>query len=1504
VETVVAAVAVLKAGAANLPVDPAYPAERIAHMIGDARPALVIATAATAATAADAAAAARAASAAGPDAPLLVLDDHEVTGRLERAADTDLTDADRRAPLLPEHPAYVIYTSGSTGRPKGVVVPHAGIANLSAAEIERFDVTPDSRVLQCSSPSFDAAVLELSMALPAGAALVVPPPGPMVGEALAEVLVRHRVTHALITPAALAGLPSTDLPDFRSLVVGGEACPADLAARWSQGRRMVNAYGPTEITVAATMSEPLSGGGVLPIGRPLPNTQAYVLDAALRPVPAGVTGELYIAGAGLARGYLDRAALTAERFVANPFGAAGTRMYRTGDLVRRTGDGELEYVGRADEQVKVRGFRIELGEIEAALAAHPRGASVRAGARQDRPGVKQLVAYVVPEAGAPAPEAAGLREHVAAGLPEHMVPAAFVVLDALPVTPNGKLDRRALPAPDFGAAVSAGRAPRTEREELLCGLFAQVLGLPVVGAEDSFFDLGGDSIVSIQLVSRARREGLVFTPREVFEHRTPAALAVVARDPEGASGQGAREADSGVGPVALTPIVHWLRERGGPVDGFCQSVVVRTPAGADAGSLSAALQAVVDHHDALRLRLTRAGGGAVWGLEVPEPGSVDAGTCLLRVDAAGLDGEALRAVVAREAEAARGRLVPESGVMVQAVWFDAGPQTAGRLLLVLHHLVVDGVSWRILLPDLAAAWDAVAAGRRPELEPVGTSFRRWSQELAALAQDPARLEELPLWTGMLDGPQELLGDRDLDAREDTVGTVRHVTVTVPAERTEQLLTTVPSAFHAGVDDVLLAAFALAVTDWRRRKGRSADGGVLVDLEGHGRHDVVEGVDLSRTVGWFTSLYPVRLDPAVEDWQEVWAAGPEAGRVLKRVKEQLRALPDHGIGYGLLRHLSPQTGPLLAALPAPRIGFNYLGRFPAARAEDTADFAPAPEAEGLGGGVDAAMPVPHALEVNATTHDHADGPRLGATLSWPGGLMPEEDVRDLADTWVRALDALAVHAAGPAAGGRTPSDLALVDLGQQEIDVLEAAHPGLEDVLPLSSLQKGLLFHASYDEGEQDVYTVQLLLDVAGPLDTGALRDAARTLLERHANLRAGFHQEGLCTPVQFVPRRVPLPWYEHDLSGLDAGERDLRAERLLAEDRARRFDLQAPPLLRFTVIRLDDDRYRLVLTNHHILLDGWSTPLLVRELFTLYAQGVRDGEPGAALPRVTPYRDYLAWLAGQDPAAAGRAWREALDGVEPTLLAPADPGRRPAVPERVTVDLPEDLTAALTAWARAHGLTMNTLVQGVWAVLLGRTTGRDDVVFGATVSGRPPEIAGIESMVGLFINTLPVRVRLRDDESLAELFARVQDQQSRLSAHQYTGLTDIRAAAGVTGELFDTLTVFENYPLDPATTRLPGTGLEVLGVDGRDATHYPLTLVALPGRRLQLRLNHRADVIGTREAELLGGRLLRLLEAVAEDPHRPVGRVDVLAAGERERLLTEWNGAVSPGDRAAGTVQG
>lgn len=818
-----------------------------------------------------------------------------------------------------------------------------------------------SRILHVCSPNFDASVLELLLAFSSGATLVVAPPHAFGGPELADLLRRERVTHIVITPGALESVDPAGLDDLEVVEVGGEECSPDLIGRWARDDRLfVNGYGPTEVTVWATVSGPLRPSEPVTIGSAIAGVGAFVLDARLRPVPAGVIGELYLSGPALAQGYLGRPGLTAERFVASPFGAEtgdpstgrapGARLYRTGDLVRRNeADGTLEYLGRLDFQVKIRGFRIELGEIDNALTAHPAIDYAATLGKTLPSGAKVLVSYVLPHAGTGV-DTEELATFVAGRLPEYMVPAAIVVLDTIPLTPIGKLDRNALPEPAFVGREF--RAPVSEAESIIAEVFATVLGVERVGLDDSFFALGGDSILSIQLVARAKARGVVFTARDVFDHRTVAALAeIAALDGTSEQHRLAELPGGGVGAIPLPPIMAGTLANGSSYQRFSQSMALRLPAGIDRATLNATISAVFDHHDVLRARLRRSSEGeslsatagsvsdAAWLFEALERGAVDVGSLVRRVELpADVDDAELSRRASAEYDAALGRLDPSNAVMVQFVWFaftgteldgsaDAG--SSGRrdvLLVVAHHFVVDGVSWRILLPDLAVAWSQLAGGQPVALPANGTSMRRWAHALVDAAKHPARVAELPFWQQVSATADPALGARAFDPAVDTFATVDRVQVTLSAEVTDAVLTAIPGRYHGGVNDGLLSALALAVSKWR---GETSGGTVLVKLEGHGREeDVVAGADLSRTVGWFTSAYPVRLNLAGAAVDAAFEGGKPLGDIVKSVKEQLLAIPDKGLGYGLLRYLNPETAAQLGA--AGQISFNYLGRVSAGR----------------------------------------------------------------------------------------------------------------------------------------------------------------------------------------------------------------------------------------------------------------------------------------------------------------------------------------------------------------------------------------------------------------------------------------------------------------------------------------------------------------------------------------------------------------------------------------------
>ncbi|WP_387464065.1 phototemtide A non-ribosomal peptide synthetase PttB [Photorhabdus sp. RM323S] len=1000
VDLIIALIATLKTGAAYLPLDPDYPQERLNYMLEHSQPALVITDSAFV-------------QRLGAQYSSLQID--------QPALHTQLAQQQAESITLPrklsiDNAAYIIYTSGSTGLPKGVLVTHRGISNLVASMVERLHVTQQSRVLQFASPSFDASFWDINMGLLSGAALVVAGRDALSpGEPLYELMLAQGVTHATLPPVGLAVMPRNPLPALETLVVAGEACQPELIDYWGQGRRMINAYGPSESTVCATMSQPLVARKAPPIGTPIVNMQVYVLDERLQPVAPGVKGELYIAGESLARGYVRRPDLTAERFVANPFGVAGSRMYRTGDVAYWQANGELMFAGRVDHQVKIRGFRIELGEIESLLLRHPQLSQATVIVREDKPGLRQLVAYVVVNEGDV--NTAELREYLRIHLPEYMVPVAIVMLPAIPVTPNGKVDRRALPQPDFYQPHHRG--PRNTQEQLLCTLFADLLGVEQVDIDGSFFEMGGDSITAIQLVARARQAGWIFTPRQVFEHKTVASLA---RKMQANITTVAETRVSAVGELPVTPIIHWLMENPGNINGFSQATLLQTPEHLDEKQLRQMLTLLLEQHDALRLVANRATSGDVL-LTIPPMMADIVDGALSIVDCQAFTLAELQRCIKAESQRAKQRLDPAAGKMLQAVWFRASAGQPGRLMLVLHHLVVDGVSWRILAPDLQNIWAAMSAGKTPELLPVGTSFRAWAYQLQQEAN--ARRNELNYWLTVLAKPDTLLTSRPLDGTQDTVAASDSLRLELPAAFTQPLLGTIPALFHAGINDVLLCAFALAVNDWRQ----TSQTDVLLDLEGHGREEL-PGTELSRTVGWFTNMYPVRLEPGATQQADPYSLG----HALKRIKEQLRQVPANGLGYGLLRYLNPQTQQVLSQQQQAQIGFNYLGRMAVG---GDRDWQVAAEANLLDTTADNNFALPHALSLNALVEERSEGPVLVSNWSWARALHTEERISVLGNHWFRWLKAMSQLSTVPDAGGFTPSDITMLSLKQNSLEKLQA-----------------------------------------------------------------------------------------------------------------------------------------------------------------------------------------------------------------------------------------------------------------------------------------------------------------------------------------------------------------------------------------------------------------------------------------------------------------------------------
>ncbi|MBR7194951.1 non-ribosomal peptide synthetase, partial [Gordonia sp. SCSIO 19800] len=1333
---------------------------------------------------------------------------------------------------------------------------------------------------------------------------------------------------------------SSLLPSLRHLYCSGEALPPGTlrATRAALPHvRVSNLFGPTEAAVEVAVATPDPGADVVPIGRPVWNTQTFVFDARLRPVPAGVTGELYLGGVQLARGYAARPDLTAERFVADPAGG-GRRLYRTGDLVRRNRAGDLEYLGRRDFQVKLRGQRIELGEIEAVLSGIDGVRQAVVTVASAPGGSDHLVGYLIgPGGGGPDGDEfiARAREAVTASLPVYMRPTLWVPLTEAPLGSTGKLDRKSLPAPRFdplSEAVHADAAPaddaeRTvaapadDAERTVAAIVASLLGVEDVPVTRSFFELGGDSIASIRLTSMLRAAGLHLTPRDVFAASTIRELARRAQT------EAIRKLDEipggAVGPVGMTPGLAWMLDLADDPDDladFSQSTVLALPVEADEAAVRAVVTAVVAAHPMLTASLrTDSVGGPVVVAGDGDPGDItveildrsDISTSSRPSTPARSVDSAIRAAHAR----ALATLSPAEGRLVAAIGVRFADGT-GRLVVAAHHVGVDAVSWPTIVAGLGRAWWQYRNGETPGLSASGTSFRRWSGVLAGLAD---RAEEIEWWSRQLPPTPTAW---EIDRARDRLATTISVSRTVEAGLAERVLGTVTETFRARPDTVVAAAVAFALRD-----PVTASGPVSMVIENHGREEgIAPGADLAETVGWFTSFVPVSVDvPGPVEATSTAARGETVADVtpghrlatmVKALKDTQSRMPDNGIAFGPLRWLRP--GSPLRHRPLPPITVNYLGLLGGGDIDDTdstaTDFVPIGDAPPLPPSVRGDMIALAALTVTAASVATAGGRELRVDLTAPEELFDESALGGIADRWESALSSLAAYV--DAVGDPGPSETDVIGgLDQTDIDHVLATRTraartrGRYAIWPPTPLQQGLFYEAQRLVGV-DPYVTQSVIEFDGAHPADMILPAVRELLTRQRVLRSGFTRTPSGRLVVVVPPAdhpaVTEPDFRGvDLTGLSMADAASRIVQIADEDLRRPFVLDDPPLIRFSAVSHDTvtgPAHTLVITAHHIILDGWSGPILVADLLAAHL----------GRPAITPARDfesYLDWLDRRDAETAITAWREHLADIVPTLVRPqVHPGadREPRRHE-VTARVSATTRAALERTVRTLGTTTSTVLNAAWSIVLSRFTGEQRVVFGETVSGRPADLDGADGMIGLFINTVPVVADVAPGRSLAALIGELHHARARMLDHQFIGLGDITAATGHP-RLFDTLVVFESYPVD-ADTVVAGSrtsGLEIRDVSTSDATHYPLALIAAPeGDDLCLTVKTDLSVVGEGVAETVAAMLTDLLDAVIDDPSLPVAALDPMPTAVRP-TVEGWSRGVEVGlgwsGRSVGSV--
>ncbi|MGN7996791.1 non-ribosomal peptide synthase/polyketide synthase, partial [Chitinophaga sp. 22308] len=1456
-DMMVVLLAILKAGGAYAPIDPDYPDDRVSYILSDLGGPLLITNNRNS----------ERFNTLQPQQEVLCIDTLTDFSSLSGAPAVAL-----RADNL----AYVMYTSGSTGRPKGVLVEHRNVTSLIYDQ-NYITFEPTDAILSAGSVSFDATTFEYWGMLLNGGKLVLSREHDLLDVAvLKEELQNKGVTKMFFTTSWFNQLVDTDITVFegmKAILVGGEKLSEKHAEKLHTAYPAIalsNIYGPTENTTFS-LSYRIDFHGlraVTPIGVPLSNRTAYVLDRLMQPVPVGVTGELYVGGSGVVRGYLNNEEQTAARFLADPF-LEGERIYRTGDLARREADGNITFMGRADDQVKIRGHRIEPGEIESVLHQCPLVKQAFVMAVSDAVHQhKHLAAYIVSQHTF---DRASILEYLKEHLPDYMVPSFLVEMESLPLNANGKIDKKALPAPEKETPGTASFvAPRNALEEALTGIWQELLSVPQVGIYDNFFELGGDSIIVIQMVSRIRRAGFELKVGDIFENQTIEKISAHYYSQEGATSnaeQGTLTSSSG-----LLPIQQWYFENVADTQiPFNQSVLLDIDKSIAATAVDTAIKQLHRHHDALRFTFKK--GGPAWEqMYGTHEGQV------MVADLRDLSAEELPAAIRDIHDNSQYSLDITRGILCNAVFIQTPAEISGnRLLLTIHHLVIDGVSWRILLEDLALLLQGGDIGTK------SSSCREWYQALTNYSGSKRLLDQQSYWTQTVKRNIPLRTDKTTSAPV-TAADMKGHTVRLDAHRTRQLLQDVPQAYHTVINDLLLAALAYTLSGWNN------NGQVMIGLEGHGRENINDAVDTSRTIGWFTSLFPVLLEVNNDSSYE---------QLLKDVKEQLRKIADKGLGYGVLKYIN-RLEPLQEKDPW-QVVFNYLGQSDNIVERESFLRIAGESLETAAGGD---FPVQHLLAVNAVVQ----GGELILQWGYSRHHFEADSIHHLAEKYCRCLEALIDQCLSVEAPVFTPADYDLGDvISNRELDIfLDTPYQDatrrryVSGMSRLSSLQEGMLFHNLFDEGV-GAYIDQFACELTG-VHPDLFRQAWNEVLLRHSILRTAFYSEAFSVPVQCVYNDIRIPVTVIDYRHLTAGEQEEAVAAFSTADRAKGFDFAAPPLMRLTLLQLSDEKYRLQWTFHHILLDGWSIPVLMEALLQAY-EALATGRRPVAVAE-DRYEDYIRYLHRRDRQTEEVWWKEYLSGLQEGCLLPFI--GTTAARNKGTGEYREHViymeSAAAERFAQQFHITQNTLMQGLWAFLLYRYTGSRQVAYGVTVSGRPAELEGVEQRVGLYINTLPLHTAIDDGQEIVPWLQDLQAKQTQVRSYQYTSLIDIQRWAGIPGDLFDTLLVFENYPVNHLLAGQPWK-LKAGNVEMNEQTNYPLSMAISTGEKITVRFSYNVSLLDDSYVNAIAGHFEQVFTQIVTQEASHIGALNCITPSEKIQLTDTFNDTIKDYPAASNLVE-
>ncbi|URZ03767.1 non-ribosomal peptide synthetase [Clostridium felsineum] len=1423
IEMIIGILAILKAGGAYLPIDPKYPEGRKKYIFEDSKIKLIITQN-------------KFVNMVNFGVGVINVEDVKVySNNVQNLENINTV----------RNLAYIIYTSGTTGNPKGVMIENRSLVNRLNWMQKKYPLNSQDIILQKTTYTFDVSVWELLWWSLVGAKLcILKPEKEKEPKAIIDTIEKNKVTTIHFVPSMLNAFMEyiknsneySKIKTLKRLFTSGEALGLEQVEEFKNITNnkykidLINLYGPTEATIDVSYFncsiEHYETS--IPIGRPIDNIKLYIINKYNKSQPIGVAGELCIAGDGLARGYLNRTELTSEKFVENPF-ETGKKMYRTGDLARWLSDGNIEYLGRIDNQVKIRGFRIETGEIENQLLKLDDIERAVVVAKDSNNKDKYLCAYITAESEV---SATLVKKELSKELPSYMLPSYIVQIEKIPLTLNGKVDRKSLPEIDISEITEDKyESPRNKIEEILVKVWEEVLGIEGIGIDHNYYELGGDSIKSIQIVSRLHKY-IKITIKDIMQYPTIRDLSEHVKYNNFEVEQGTVE-----GNVELSPIQEWFYKKDfSEKDYFNQAFVFYKKGGINEEILRKTFLELLKHHDALRM---------IYAEENCEVKQINRGLQQLQnmftIDKYDLRGDNnySKTIEILSSKLQQGMDI-ERGILLKFGVFKTKEED--YVLIAIHHLVIDIVSWKILLEDLENTYKSIEKGEKVILPQKTTSYKEWTLKLKEYGNSKEIMREINYWKTIEDTDIKTL-PRDFKKCESTFGESENITVSLSNEKTEELLRKTSMAYNTQINDILLCALGLAVKEW------SGNEKVLVSLEGHGREDIISDIYIDRTIGWFTSIYPVILDMAHSD---------NISYCIKNIKETLRHIPNEGIGYGILKYLTTsENNKNIKFKLKPEISFNYLGEFVQS---DKSLFKYSKLSPGES--VSRSNKKLYSIEING---EISNG-EFKLHFNYSTKEYKHENIKKLSEIYMNNLNKIIEHCESKKISEKTPWDYGDKDLSIEDLDKIILNQKGIEKIHSLTPMQERTAYVMSINKGSH-VFFEQSVLMLEGDLNVEILNKALNKVIEKYEILRTAFLYGDISKQV--ILRKRPTSIFYKDISNFDEKSKEQYIKDFVDNDMDNGFDLANECLIRIAVVKTYKNKYKIVYSFHHIILDGWSNRIITKEIVDTY-KTLLEGKQ-VIFDKVEPYSNYLQWLDKQDESEAIEYWRSYLNGYNQKIEIPKSIKKKSGFENKEElIVLDKDFTKKLKNISEINNITLSSLIQTAWGVVLQKYNNTNDVVFGSMVSGRTSEINGIENMVGLFINVIAVRVKGEDNAQFIELAKTVNRDFIKANGYNYLTFEKVQKLVRVKDNLISTILIYENYP--DASNSLgfdvdDKSEVKIAEISSFEQTVQDFAIMVVPDNNLNIIIKYNANVYSREIVNKIGNSLCNILNCVVRKPH-------------------------------------